>query len=59
MRLVKINSEQEQALSAQLDIRSIPTLIIFKQGKEVARISGAMDLPQLLSWVGEQMRQHP
>lgn len=59
MRLVKINSEQEQALSAQWDIRSIPTLMIFKQGKEVARISGAMDLPQLLAWVGEQMRQHP
>lgn len=51
MRLVKINSEQEQALSTQLNIRSIPTLLIFKQGKEVARMSGALDLPQLLGWV--------
>ena len=51
MRLVKINSEQEQALSAQLNIRSIPTLLIFKQGREVARMSGALDLPQLLAWV--------
>lgn len=58
MRLVKINSEQEQALSAQWNIRSIPTLLICKQGKEVARMSGALDLPQLLAWVGEQMRQH-
>lgn len=58
MRLVKINSEQEQALSAQLAIRSIPTLLVFKQGKEVARSSGAMDLPNLLSWAREQVRQH-
>jgi thioredoxin 2 len=58
MRLVKINSEQEQALSAQLAIRSIPTLLVFKQGKEVARLSGAMDLPNLLAWAREQVRQH-
>jgi len=59
MRLVKINSEQEQALSAQLAIRSIPTLLIFRQGKEIARMSGALDLPNLLAWVGEKVRQHP
>lgn len=56
MRLVKINSEQEQALSAQLGIRSIPTLLVFQQGREVARMSGAMDLPNLLAWVREQVR---
>ncbi|NOX92089.1 MAG: thioredoxin TrxC [Gammaproteobacteria bacterium] len=59
MRLVKINSEQEQALSAQLAIRSIPTLLIFRQGREVARMSGALDLPNLLTWVGQQVREHP
>lgn len=58
MRLIKINSEQEQSLSSQLGIRSIPTLLIFKQGKELARMSGALDLPGLLAWVNEQMRQH-
>lgn len=57
LRLVKINSEQEQALSAQWGIRSIPTLLLLKQGKEVARMSGALDLPQLLAWVGGQVRQ--
>lgn len=50
-RLVKINSEQEQALSAQWNIRSIPTLLMLKQGKEVARVSGAMELSPLLAWV--------
>jgi len=56
MRLVKINSEQEQALSAQLAIRSIPTLLIFRQGNEIARTSGALDLPNLLVWAGKQVR---
>ncbi len=51
VRLVKVNSEQEQALSAEWNIRSIPTLLVLKQGKEVARMSGAMDLSQLLAWV--------
>jgi len=54
LRLVKINSEQEQVLSGELGIRSIPTLILFKKGAEVARMSGAMDLQNLLGWV----RQH-
>lgn len=52
-RLVKVNSEQEQALSAQLGIRSIPTLVLFRAGKEIARVSGAMDLQNLLAWVGQ------
>jgi thioredoxin 2 len=54
IRLVKINSEQEQSLSGELGIRSIPTLILFKKGAETARMSGALDLPNLLAWV----RQH-
>lgn len=54
MRLVKINTEMEQALSVQLGIRSIPTLILFSNGSEKARMSGAMDLQNLLAWA----RQH-
>ena len=53
-RLAKLNSEQEPNLSAQLGIRSIPSLILFKNGKEVARQSGAMPLPQLISWLKQQ-----
>ena len=55
IRLVKINSEQEQALSGQLGIRSIPTMIFFKKGAESARMSGAMDLQSLLGWVDQQI----
>jgi thioredoxin 2 len=54
VRLVKIDSDREQALAGQLNIRGIPTLILFKGGQEVARRSGALDLATLLAWV----RQH-
>ena len=40
---VKINTEVEQSLGARFGIRSIPTLMVFKDGKEVERISGALD----------------
>ncbi len=50
VRLAKVNTEQESGLAAQLGIRSIPTLIIFKQGQEVARQAGAMDRHSLLRW---------
>jgi hypothetical protein len=36
---------------ANCGIRSIPTLIAFRNGREVARQSGAMDLPGLLQWI--------
>jgi len=54
IRLVKVNTEQNQTLSGQMAIRSIPTMILFNNGVEQARISGAMDIKNLLAWV----RQH-
>jgi len=56
LRLLKVNTEVEQQAGAQFNIRSIPTLAMFNQGKEVARISGAMNLPQLDQWVGENLK---
>ena len=50
-RLAKLDSEANPQLSSQLGIRSIPSLILFKGGQEVARQSGAMPLPQLLAWL--------
>jgi len=49
--LIKVNTEQEQQLSGQLGIRSIPTLMAFKNGKEINRMSGAMQLSQLIQWI--------
>ncbi len=50
MRLAKVNTEEEQQLAAQYQIRSIPTIAIFRHGKELARTAGAMDLQNLLRW---------
>ena len=53
-RLGKLDSEANPQLSAQLGIRSIPSLILFRGGVEVARQSGALPLPQLLGWLRSQ-----
>lgn len=50
-RLGKLNTENEQALAARYNIRSIPTIAIFRHGREVARQSGAMDAASLARWV--------
>ena len=54
-RLVKVNTEIEQTLAARFAIRSIPTLAIFKGGREIARQSGAMDLASLKHWIGRHL----
>ena len=51
VRLVKVNTDAAQSLAARLDIRGIPTFAIFEQGREVARISGAMNLARFVEWV--------
>lgn len=54
-RFIKINTEVEQQIGAQFNIRSIPTLAIFKNGKEVNRVSGAMDLSGFTQWVNQNI----
>lgn len=51
VRLVKVDTEAEQALAARHAIRSIPTLILFQGGREVARQMGAMDQAAIVRWV--------
>ena len=51
VRLAKVNTESEQQLAARFNIRSIPTLAIFKGGREIARQSGAVDSATLKRWV--------
>ena len=51
VRLAKVNTENEQALGAQYNVRSIPTLIIFKGGREIARQAGAMAAKDIVQWV--------
>ena len=51
VRLAKLNTEDEQSIGAKLNIRSVPTLVMFKNGKEVARQAGAMSAADIQSWV--------
>jgi len=55
VRLAKLNTENEQQIGAQYDIRSIPTMVLFKDGKEIARQSGAMMGGQIEQWVESQL----
>lgn len=49
--LAKVDTEAEQALGARFEIRSIPTMVILQQGREVRRVSGAMPRAQIVQWV--------
>ncbi len=49
----KVNTEEQQMLGAKYGIRSIPTLIVFKNGVEVKRVSGALDPLRLSNLVNE------
>jgi len=51
VRLAKVNTELEQEIAGRFAIRSIPTLVMFKSGREVARQAGAMQANQLLGWI--------
>jgi thioredoxin 2 len=51
VQLAKLNTEAEPELAARFGIRSIPTLIAFKNGREIARRSGASDIAGLLQWI--------
>ena len=55
VRFAKLNTEEEQTTGAQHGIRSIPTMILFRDGKEVARQSGAMMAGDIENWVKSQL----
>jgi thioredoxin 2 len=50
-RLAKVNTEEEQALAARFAMRSIPTLVVFRKGREVTRQAGAMDAASIVRWL--------
>ncbi|MEO8121055.1 MAG: thioredoxin domain-containing protein, partial [Rhodoferax sp.] len=50
MRLVKVDTEAAQSLGARFNIRSIPTLALFANGREVARQAGAMGAADIVRW---------
>jgi thioredoxin 2 len=55
-RVVKVDTEQAHDLATRYAIRSIPTLALFRHGREVARQPGALDAPRIVAWAREQLR---
>ena len=51
----KVNTQSNQSLSSRFNIKSIPTLVIYKNGKEKKRISGALDPLRLTNLVNENL----
>lgn len=58
IRLAKLDTESNQQMAAQYGIRSIPTLAVFKGGKEIARQAGAMNAQQLVQWAKNTIVQN-
>ncbi len=58
VHLAKLDTESEQEIAARFGIRSIPTLVLFRGGREIARQSGALNLPQLLQWIEGHVAQN-
>jgi thioredoxin 2 len=55
VRLIKLNSDAEQAVASRFGIQGIPTMILFHEGREVARTSGAMSATQIVRWVRDRL----
>lgn len=55
VKIVKINVDENQVIPAQFGVRSIPTLLIFKQGKAVATQVGALPKGQLLNFINQHI----
>ncbi|WMW79832.1 thioredoxin TrxC [Undibacterium cyanobacteriorum] len=55
LRLIKVDSDAAPQLSQQLAIRSIPSLVLFKDGREIARQAGVMPAAELATWVRSQL----
>lgn len=51
LRLLKVDTEAQQELGARYQIRSIPTLALFRGGHEIARQSGALQVLGIMQWV--------
>ena len=51
LRVAKVNTDEQAQVAGRFGIRSIPTLILFREGRELARQSGAIDAATLARWL--------
>lgn len=55
IRFIKVNTEQETALSSRFRIRSIPTLMIFRKGQHLDTLAGALPKASFEQWLDESL----
>jgi len=55
IRLLKVDTEAEHSVAARFAIRSIPTLILFSGGQEIARSAGAIDQRAIAAWTEQHL----
>jgi thioredoxin 2 len=55
LRFAKVDTDAEQTLAARYQIRGIPTLILFRKGREIGRVSGALIGGQLKQWIVQHL----
>lgn len=55
IRCIKVNTEAEQQIAAQYQIRSIPTIMVFKNGQRVDMINGALPKGQFDQWLNQAL----
>jgi len=55
IRLAKLDTERESIIAGRYNVRSIPTIILFQKGVEIARKTGAMPAPAIVQWVQQQL----
>jgi len=56
LKVVKVNVDEERSLASAFQIRSIPTMILFKDGKPIDAAMGAMPKPMLEKFVGRHLQ---
>ena len=55
VRFAKLNTDEAQSVAARANIRAIPTMVLYRAGTELARVSGAMDAGSLKRWLGQHL----
>ncbi len=55
VRLGKVDTQREQGLGARFQVQSIPTLALFRGGREIGRVSGAMPAKDIVSWTTSRL----
>ncbi|MDW6094680.1 thioredoxin TrxC [Vibrio rhizosphaerae] len=56
VRFIKVDTEAQQALAAQYQIRSIPTVMVFHRGQRLNMINGALPYSQFNAWLDESLK---